>query len=132
MSVSTPNQDTRRDLSGRSTPVIEPGNAYDERTPLLGEPGEGRRPRAALWSSTVWAQSKGMVLVMLSQFFGASMNVMTQVLEVKGKNGEGLHPFQVFPPQTYRVCLYVLDTDYIPCTNYYCRSCSPGCPSLSW
>ncbi|PLB35902.1 DMT family transporter [Aspergillus candidus] len=36
-----------------------------------------------------------MVLVMLSQFFGASMNVMTQVLEWKGKNGEGLHPFQI-------------------------------------
>ncbi|PTU22426.1 hypothetical protein P175DRAFT_0415853, partial [Aspergillus ochraceoroseus IBT 24754] len=43
----------------------------------------------------VWRQGKGMILVMMSQFFGASMNVMTQVLELKGRNGEGLKPFQI-------------------------------------
>lgn len=43
----------------------------------------------------VWLQGKGMILVMFSQFFGASMNVMTQFLEIKGRDGKGFHPFQV-------------------------------------
>ncbi|PYH95832.1 hypothetical protein BO71DRAFT_322231 [Aspergillus ellipticus CBS 707.79] len=42
-----------------------------------------------------WAQGKGMILVLCSQFFGASMNVMTQFLEIKGKEGRGLDPFQI-------------------------------------
>lgn len=37
-----------------------------------------------------------MILVMLSQFFGASMNVMTQYLERNG-DGAGMDPFQVCP-----------------------------------
>ena len=36
-----------------------------------------------------------MILVLLSQFFGASMNVMTQYLEVDGDRGVGIDPFQV-------------------------------------
>lgn len=43
----------------------------------------------------VWVQSKGMAMVLLSQFFGASMNVMTQVLEVDGTHGPAMDPFQV-------------------------------------
>ncbi|KAL2832006.1 hypothetical protein BDW59DRAFT_139542 [Aspergillus cavernicola] len=84
-----------------------------ERTPLL-QAVEGRSPsplplpltsspppvpswRETTWESAtdVWVQSKGMILVMMSQFFGASMNVMTQVLELKGRNGEGFKPFQI-------------------------------------
>lgn len=42
-----------------------------------------------------WLQSKGMAMVLLSQFFGASMNVMTQVLEVDGTHGRAMDPFQV-------------------------------------
>lgn len=42
-----------------------------------------------------WLQSKGMILVLLSQFFGASMNVMTQYLEIDGERGAGMDPFQV-------------------------------------
>lgn len=38
-----------------------------------------------------------MILVLLSQFFGASMNVMTQYLEVDGERGAGMDPFQVLP-----------------------------------
>ncbi|KAL2004021.1 hypothetical protein VTN02DRAFT_819 [Thermoascus thermophilus] len=49
--------------------------------------------RARLWAA--WLQSKGLVLVMLSQFFGASMNVMTRVLEINGSHGEGMNPFQI-------------------------------------
>lgn len=42
-----------------------------------------------------WVQGKGMILVMLSQFFGASMNTMTKILEMEGRDGRGLNPFQV-------------------------------------
>lgn len=46
-----------------------------------------------LWMA--WLQSKGMLMVILSQFFGASMNVMTQMLEKDGSHGKAMHPFQV-------------------------------------
>lgn len=42
-----------------------------------------------------WAQSKGMLMVILSQFFSSSMNVMTQLLERDGAHGKAMHPFQV-------------------------------------
>ncbi|BCS25641.1 DMT family transporter [Aspergillus puulaauensis] len=84
-----------------------------ERTPLLLAANDRRSPSpillnlppsapSALWKEKIWGtatdfwlQAKGMILVMLSQFFGASMNVMTQVLELKGRNGEGFQPFQI-------------------------------------
>ena len=37
-----------------------------------------------------------MILVTVSQFFGANMNVMTKYLEMNGSNGEGMDPFQVY------------------------------------
>ncbi|KAI7977802.1 hypothetical protein EIK77_009342 [Talaromyces pinophilus] len=43
----------------------------------------------------VWTQAKGMLMVVLSQFFGSSMNVMTQLLERDGSHGKAMHPFQV-------------------------------------
>lgn len=55
-------------------------------------------PQSLIWRARLWAlwlQNKGMVLVMLSQFFGASMNVMTQILEVNGPHGPAMDPFQV-------------------------------------
>lgn len=47
------------------------------------------RPRRAwqVW----WLRNKGMGLVLLAQAFAASMNVMTQVLEIHS----AMHPFQV-------------------------------------
>ncbi|KAF5863867.1 hypothetical protein ETB97_009153 [Aspergillus alliaceus] len=79
-----------------------PVNAHvDERSPLLG-PNPPVSPSTSSWWKTVqdsgrelWLQGKGMILVLLAQFFGASMNVMTQILEIKGRNGEGFHPFQI-------------------------------------
>lgn len=46
----------------------------------------------------VWTQGKGMLMVILSQFFGSSMNVMTQLLERDGSHGKAMHPFQVSLP----------------------------------
>lgn len=46
-------------------------------------------------------------MVMLSQFFGASMNVMTRLLELDGPHGQGMHPFEV--------CEYVAGSlQYLP------------------
>lgn len=39
-----------------------------------------------------WLRQKGVTLVLLSQFFGALMNVTTRLLEIER---EGLHPLQV-------------------------------------
>ncbi|KAJ5549814.1 hypothetical protein N7535_002244 [Penicillium sp. DV-2018c] len=38
-----------------------------------------------------WLRNKGMVLVLMAQIFAASMNVMTQVLEIHS----AMHPFQI-------------------------------------
>ncbi|PYI01719.1 hypothetical protein BO78DRAFT_326863 [Aspergillus sclerotiicarbonarius CBS 121057] len=54
-------------------------------------------PKQSWWTTAqdVWLQGKGMILVMCAMFFGASMNVMTQFLEIKGRDGKGFHPFQI-------------------------------------
>lgn len=49
--------------------------------------------RSVIWRA--WLQGKGMIMVIVSQFFGSSMNVMTQVLERDGAHGKAMHPFQV-------------------------------------
>ncbi|PGH19153.1 hypothetical protein AJ80_04233 [Polytolypa hystricis UAMH7299] len=43
----------------------------------------------------IWVNNKGVAMVMIAQFFGASMNVMTQTLQLDGPHGKGMHPFQV-------------------------------------
>ena len=52
--------------------------------------------RKGAWA-TCWARNKGMVLVLLSQFFGGLMSVATRLLET---SGSGMHPFQVRFPVT--------------------------------
>ncbi|KAH8697025.1 hypothetical protein BGW36DRAFT_427001 [Talaromyces proteolyticus] len=55
-----------------------------------------RRRRSLRWIVLkAWLHSKGMLMVILSQFFGASMNVMTQILERDGSHGKAMHPFQI-------------------------------------
>ncbi|KAJ5369669.1 hypothetical protein N7509_014281 [Penicillium cosmopolitanum] len=51
------------------------------------------RPRTkyAAKARIFWLRNKGMILVLLAQMFGASMNVMTQVLEIHSS----MHPFQI-------------------------------------
>jgi hypothetical protein len=55
---------------------------------------KARRTWRAILRNT-WAQSKGLFMVMLSQFFGASMNVMARALETPTSQGEAFGPFQV-------------------------------------
>lgn len=42
-----------------------------------------------------WARNKGLMLVILSQLFGALMGVTTRLLETNGAHGRGMHPFQI-------------------------------------
>jgi hypothetical protein len=64
--------------------------------PSPTSPGGSRRKRSLRYLlSKGWIQSKGMLMVIVSQFFGASMNVMTQILERDGSHGKAMHPFQV-------------------------------------
>ncbi|EAW07900.1 DMT family transporter [Aspergillus clavatus NRRL 1] len=74
------------------------GSAPSSSAPIDGGGLEGKEGSQPSWvrvvgdnAKEIWLQSKGMILVMMAQFFGASMNVMTQILELQG----GLDPFQV-------------------------------------
>ncbi|KAL9131774.1 MAG: hypothetical protein Q9217_000379 [Psora testacea] len=42
-----------------------------------------------------WSKNKGLALVCLAQLFGVMMNVTTRLLEIDGRHGHGMHPFQV-------------------------------------
>lgn len=44
------------------------------------------------WARGFWLRNKGVLSVLLSQFFGTMMGVTTRFLELEG---EGMHPFQV-------------------------------------
>jgi len=83
---------------------ILPSNLDDAQTPLLRTSSREQNAKStscwAQWKTKgqeFWLQSKGMILVLLSQFFGASMNVMAQYLEIDGERGAGMDPFQVLP-----------------------------------
>lgn len=89
------------------------------------------------WSAMLrnsWAQSKGLFMVMLSQFFGASMNVMARALEMPTSQGEAFGPFQVrFLAALHQndvfedVCLLPLLLDIK--LTYLIRFSSPVCQS---
>ncbi|ODM21744.1 hypothetical protein SI65_02588 [Aspergillus cristatus] len=81
---------------------ILPSNLDDAQTPLLRSSSQEQDDKStSCWTQwktkghDFWLQSKGMILVLLSQFFGASMNVMTQYLEIDGERGAGMDPFQI-------------------------------------
>lgn len=54
---------------------------------------KGPTKRKSKWQ-TIWGHNKGIVLVIVSQFFAALMNLATRLLETEG-NGHGMHTFQV-------------------------------------
>lgn len=72
-------------------PIDEPEG--DDEEEQRGIAAERVRPRKA-WRASLrifWLRNMGMFLVLLAQMFGASMNVMTQILEIHSS----MHPFQV-------------------------------------
>lgn len=84
------------------------------RLPSLSPPP--RKVRKGPWAM-FWMRNKGMVMVLLSQLFGALMSVTTRLLET---SGSGMHPFQVCVPVIIK-CKKQLLTDFIDsfCTNEY-------------
>ncbi|KAL2825388.1 hypothetical protein BJY01DRAFT_157511 [Aspergillus pseudoustus] len=87
---------------GERTPLLQARDGISPSLSPLLEPLPEPSDSALSWTEKVqetatdfWLQGKGMILVMMSQFFGASMNVMTQVLELKGRDGKGFKPFQI-------------------------------------
>lgn len=88
----------QHDPYGRLSPSVP---NHGGRTPH-GPPGEGNghtgQSRPPLLSRTVtalqrvYSRNKGVLLVALSQLFGALMNLSARLLELEG---EGMHPFQV-------------------------------------
>lgn len=102
------NQDQDQDQNHPDAPLpIEPYQddplrEYEPRPIPADEEAEdslaaAARPRKAWLAKlrVLWLRNKGMFLVLLAQMFGASMNVMTKVLEIRSS----MHPFQVFPFQ---------------------------------
>ncbi|KAL3480110.1 hypothetical protein BJX99DRAFT_221282 [Aspergillus californicus] len=85
---------------GERTPLLQTLEGLSPSTlpsPLSSSPPPVPSWRETVWEAAtdVWLQGKGMILVMMAQFFGASMNAMTQELELNGRNGEGFKPFQI-------------------------------------
>ncbi|KAF7172006.1 hypothetical protein CNMCM5623_004252 [Aspergillus felis] len=85
---------SENDLNGYEDEIRRPLLRSSSLTDVEGNRKEGSYPwlRAVYEEGKeIWLQGKGMILVTLAQFFGASMNVMTQILELDS----GLHPFQI-------------------------------------
>ncbi|KAJ5660813.1 uncharacterized protein N7484_000185 [Penicillium longicatenatum] len=74
----------------RSLVTYEPYPIEDDETEVAAA---ASRPRHAAHAKLrlFWLKNKGMFLVLLAQMFGASMNVMTQLLEINSS----MHPFQI-------------------------------------
>jgi hypothetical protein len=82
---------TSQDLENEGLAESEP-RPIDDENDEFDEYQAANRPRHA-WQ-ILWLRNKGMALVLLAQMFGASMNVMTQILEIHS----AMHPFQVHSP----------------------------------
>lgn len=74
----------------RSLITYEPYPIEDDESEIAAAES---RPRHAAHAKLriFWLKYKGMFLVLLAQMFDASMNVMTQLLEINSS----MHPFQV-------------------------------------
>lgn len=57
------------------------GRRHASRSPAPLRTAKGR-------VQAIWTKNKGLVLVLISQFFGALMNVTTRLLEMEGNNGK--------------------------------------------
>ncbi|EFW23309.1 hypothetical protein D8B26_006803 [Coccidioides posadasii str. Silveira] len=90
-----------------SAHLLPPNTVQSE--PVFGEPVSpspspapeltaASPPPKLAWKQKItrtWLLGKGMLMVMSAQFFGASMNVMTRLLELNGPHGKGMHPFEI-------------------------------------
>lgn len=58
-------------------------------------PSSGTRSRLRSSLHSFYVTNYGAMLVLLSQIFGAGMNIATRLLETPGAHGEAMHPFQI-------------------------------------
>ncbi|EFQ96730.1 hypothetical protein MGYG_08655 [Nannizzia gypsea CBS 118893] len=72
-----------------------PGSSNQSHEDDAGSETPGRSSRWLQRMRQLWLQGKGMLLVLLAQFFGATMNVMATLLERDGPHGKGMTPFQI-------------------------------------
>ncbi|PGH06178.1 hypothetical protein GX51_02566 [Blastomyces parvus] len=99
-----PSHTTHTETNNTHNDVSDSQPALFHRSPPAGcEPPSGpgsqnKKNTGKSWRRKfrhTWLMSKGMVMVMLAQFFGSSMNVMTRTLQLDGNHGKGMHPFQI-------------------------------------
>jgi hypothetical protein len=93
--------ESQSDLENQALAQSEPRPIDDEYDHDDENQAAADRPRHA-WQ-ILWLRNKGMALVLLAQMFGASMNVMTQILEIHS----AMHPFQVYTFPKYNTSMYV-------------------------
>lgn len=90
------NNDNNNNISDSQSPLLHPAPPTSSEPPNCSR--NNKKSPAQSWRRKLrhtWLMSKGMLMVMLAQFFGASMSVMTRTLVLDGSHGEGMHPFQV-------------------------------------
>ncbi|KAG7004819.1 hypothetical protein G7Y79_00023g054030 [Physcia stellaris] len=86
---------------------------HDSRLPS-GEPARGYSSSPApakTWRirwATFWVRNKGLVLVVISQAFGALMSLTTRLLETEGSHGSSMHPFQILSVRMFVTLLFSL------------------------
>ncbi|KAJ5248731.1 hypothetical protein N7468_000182 [Penicillium chermesinum] len=91
-SLPSPSEEEADAPLSASSHYHDPAQSLVEYDPLIdeGEASEADRTwQTKLW--TLWLVNKGMFYVIASQAFGASMNVVAQILE----NKSGMDPFQI-------------------------------------
>ena len=91
-----PSLDTLSNLSIFSVETNSGGGVVrsDPATSLHSRVILSPRSWKVLWA-IFWQKNKGLILVLISQLFGALMNVTTRLLETDGSHGEAMYPFQV-------------------------------------
>ncbi|MCJ1481805.1 hypothetical protein MMC06_001964 [Schaereria dolodes] len=91
-----PSLDTLSNLSIFSVETNSGGGVVrsDPATSLHSRVILSPRSWKVLWA-IFWQKNKGLILVLISQLFGALMNVTTRLLETDGSHGEAMYPFQI-------------------------------------
>jgi hypothetical protein len=107
--ISTYSSDNEHERRTGRLLTVSSGHRLPSRSPA---PPKTLKARAQAF----WITNKGLALVILAQLFGVMMNVTTRLLEMDGRHGAGMHPFQVCKIPT---CVVFLGS------SRYLRYCSP-------
>ena len=98
LDVPLRNSFTRSSDSISLTSTYSADNSNERCTGRLHNASVSSRSPSSTWKGkcqAFWTANKGLALVILSQLFGMMMNVTIRLLEMDGRHGPGMHPFQV-------------------------------------